>query len=211
VTSILAAVACAVELGIEFGEACRGVAAVEPILSRNSVHRIEGGPVFILDAEKAPYATISTAIDFLRTAHAPRKTLVIGNISDYAGSGSAKYRRVAREALAAGARVVGVGNNAATIGKLRRDYPDGVLMTFATSREARDFLAGNAIPDELILLKSAASAHIERIMLNWAHQDERCWVENCGRKYCKVCPHLSRPQTASRLGQNSRGAAAKSA
>jgi hypothetical protein len=63
-----------------------------------------------------------------------------------------------------------------------------------SSRDARDFIASDSLEGELILLKSAASGHIERILLNWQNHDERCWIEDCGRKYCKSCRFLLNPQ-----------------
>jgi UDP-N-acetylmuramoyl-tripeptide--D-alanyl-D-alanine ligase len=198
VTSVLAALACALEMGIDLDRAVAATEAFAPIYSRHSPHRIENGPDFVIDTAKAPYGTIMTSVDFLKAARAPRKTLVIGNISDYAGSGSVKYRRVAHEALVAGVRVVGVGKNAATVGKLKAQFDQGLVESFPTSRTARDFLKSAVIPGELILLKSAASGHIERIFLSWNAGDERCWVESCGKKYCRRCSQLSLPNSSHR-------------
>jgi UDP-N-acetylmuramoyl-tripeptide--D-alanyl-D-alanine ligase len=196
-TSILAALACALELGVDFDAAAAEVEKFAPIYSRHSAHGITGGPDFVIDTAKAPYGTIMAVVDFLKAARAPRKTLVIGNISDYAGSSSNKYRKVAREALTAGIRVVGVGANAIAVNKLKAEFGDGLVEGFPDSRTARDFLKSDAIPGELILLKSAASGHIERIFLNWDAGDERCWIEDCGKKYCRKCSQLMRPKTFS--------------
>ncbi len=136
---------------------------------------------------------IGSAVNMLATATAPRKTLLLGNISDYIGAGSKKYRWVAKRALAAGGCVIGIGLNAAAIGKLAPSYPAGAIMTFATSREARDYLWAHTIPGELIIVKSAESLHIERVVLNW-NEENGCWVENCGSKSCKSCRHSSDPR-----------------
>ncbi len=186
ITSILAALACALEQGLTLDQATL-IESFEPLYNRNSLHYVKDGPIFIADSLKAPFGSIQTTLDLLARARAPRKTLVLGNLSDYSGSSSNKYRRVARDALSAGARVIGVGSNAAAIHKLVKNYPEGAVMVFPSSRGARDFLSADIIADELIVLKSAASGHIERIMLNWADGDERCWKENCGLEYCASC------------------------
>ena len=88
ITSILAALACALELGISLDEAVRIVENFQPLPTRNSVQEIAGGPTFLLDTIKAPFGTIEAAVDTLKSASAPRKTLVLGNISDYSGASS---------------------------------------------------------------------------------------------------------------------------
>ncbi len=186
-TSILCALACALDRGISISAAVKVIESFEPIYSRCSPHFIDGGPTFILDTAKAPSKTIHTAVEILVNAQAPRKTLVMGNISDYSGSGSPKYRNLARLALSNGIRVIGVGKNSGTILKLRPEFPDGIIHHFSSSMEAHDFLTTDVIPNELILLKSAASGRIERIVLNWKVKEKRCWAEDCGLTYCHSC------------------------
>jgi UDP-N-acetylmuramoyl-tripeptide--D-alanyl-D-alanine ligase len=198
VTPILAALACALDEGVPLDAAIGVIADFTAVYGRTSIHPVGNGPVFVLDTEKAPFGSLGTSIEIIGSAEAPRKTLVIGNISDYTGSASSKYRKFARDALAGGARIVGVGRNAATVRKLVPEFP-GLVHVFETSREARDFFASDVVPGELILLKSAASGHIERIFLNWANGDERCWVEECGLKYCRSCRYLADPQRVFRL------------
>ena len=72
---------------------------------------------------------------------------------------------------------------------MAHEFPHGQVAVFPGSREARDYLRADAIPGELILLKSAPSGHIERIFLNWEGEGDLCWVEGCGLKYCRSCRH----------------------
>src|SRR5690606_21960727 len=74
------------------------------------------------------------ALRVMEQAHAPRKTIVVGTLSDYAGSSRRHYRRVAQRALAIAERVWFVGPNAE---RVRRDVPaDGAreLLMFPTVR-----------------------------------------------------------------------------
>jgi len=190
ITSILAALVCALEQGVTLEQAT-AIETFEPVLNRNSLHRVVEGPIFISDSAKAPFGSIPATIDLLASAQAPRKTLILGNISDFNGSSNPKYRKTARDAISAGARVIAVGSNAAAIRKLKDSFPSGTIEIFPGAREARDFLAADTVADELIVLKSAASGHIERIMLNWDAGNESCWEENCGLKYCASCRYLN--------------------
>ena len=166
----------------------KGIETFQTANARNSVIHIPNGPILINDSEKASWGGIGHTIDLLESARVPRKTLVIGNLSDYRGSSSKKYRRFARDAADVGARVIGVGRNAASIEKLLNTMENASIRVFPGSREARDFLKETAVPGELIVLKSATSGHIGRIALSWDGGDERCWIENCTLDYhCSFC------------------------
>jgi UDP-N-acetylmuramoyl-tripeptide--D-alanyl-D-alanine ligase len=194
-TSVLAAVACALDQGIGAAAIAGAVGRFEPVFGRNSIHEIADGPIFICGATKAPEASLHDDIDVIRRARAPRKTLVLGNVSDFAGASSPKYRRAARAAANAGVRVVGVGPNARAILKLAHEFAPGQIVAFETCRGAYDFLVGDCIAGELILLKAAASSHLERLVLNWA-KTNRCWKESCGLRFCQSCAFLESPMPA---------------
>jgi UDP-N-acetylmuramoyl-tripeptide--D-alanyl-D-alanine ligase len=138
---------------------------------------------------KAPYATILLDITVLSVAMAPRKTLVLGNISDYAGSGSPKYRQVARAAIAGGARVLALGKDAKAMRHMIKDYPAGTILMFDTTRDVYEFLRRDHVPGELIMLKSSSVNHLERLVLGW-NDPSICWRERCGLRYCNTCPYL---------------------
>ena len=119
-TSILAAIACGTSCGLELKTCTKVVEKFSPIFGRYSVHAKPEGPVYVLDTQKAPSWTIATGLSFLAHAQAPRKTVVFGTVSDYAGSAGAKYRKIAREALEVAHRVVFVGPQADHASKLRQ-------------------------------------------------------------------------------------------
>ena len=194
-TSVLAVIACALDQGIDMAAIAAAIERFEPIFARNSVHEIAGGPIFICGTTKAPEASLQDDLDVIRRARAPRKTLVLGNVSDYPGSSSPKYRKAARTAARGGVRVVAVGPNARAIRRIADEFAPGQIVAFDTCRGAHEFLIADCIAGEVILLKAAASSHLERLVLNWDRTD-RCWKENCGLRYCASCAFLDDPTPA---------------
>ena len=114
----------------------KAIATAEPNLARYSVHHVPGGPTFVFD-HKAPTWTIPHCLAFLKGATAPRKTVIFGTISDYAGSAGPRYRRVAREALEVADRVVFVGSNSLYVEKLRQGELADRLLAFQTALPTR--------------------------------------------------------------------------
>lgn len=186
-TSVLAAIACGLVCGIDLGHCVRAVESFEPLLGRYSVHVQPNGPIYIFD-HKAPFWTIAAALEFIRSAQAPRKTMVLGTISDYPGSASGRYRRVARDALEVADRVAFVGPHSGHVRKMQQPETLNKLLTFETSYQASLYLAQHNLPGELIYIKgSIAVDHLERIFLS---QLDRvvCWRERCRKgRPCVDC------------------------
>lgn len=192
-TAVLAAVACGVACGLDLKTCATAIESVEPKFGRYSVHQVPGGPIFVLDY-KAPVWTIPHCFAFLAAAGAPRKTIVFGTLSDYPGSASKRYRRVAREALSVADRVVFVGPHSGYIGKLRQGEIGDKLFAFQTVYEADAYFKEHALPDELTVLRGSPFVdHLERIMLS-QFGPVVCWKERCGKKLaCPQCGDYARP------------------
>ena len=138
--------------------------------------------------------TIPHCLAFLKGASAPRKTVIFGTISDYAGSAGPRYRRVAREALEVADRVVFVGSNSRYVQKLRQGELADKLLAFQTAFEASAYFKQHVLPDELIVLKGSLRVdHLERIMLSLS-EPVVCWMEHCRVKsVCTKCEDYKRP------------------
>ena len=191
-TSILAAIACGIACGIEFDECVEAVADFEPIFGRASVHSAPDGRDYILETQKAPLWTIRNSMDFLRSARSPRKTMVIGTISDYSGKGGDTHRKVARQALDVTDRVIFVGPQASHVSKLRQEEVRDRLFAFVTSYQAAAFIAETPMTGELIYIKASITDHLERIMLA-EFGDVLCWRERCGKiASCPECRNYRR-------------------
>lgn len=193
VPSVLAAICCGIACGVALKDCARVIEALEPGFGRYSVHGVPGGPAYILDY-KASYWTIASSLEFVRTARAPRKTIVFGSISDHPGSSSKHYRRVAREALEVADRVVFVGPQSGHVEKLRTNDLRERLFSFLTVYQASTYLAETSLPQELIVIKSSMNAdHLERIFLSQLDQVV-CWRERCGRSMpCPECSAYRKP------------------
>jgi UDP-N-acetylmuramoyl-tripeptide--D-alanyl-D-alanine ligase len=192
--SVLAAVACGIACGLDLATCVKAVEAFKPPFARYSVHQVPGGPVFVLD-HKAPAWTIEHSLAFLARADAPRKTIILGTISDYPGSASSRYRRVAREALAIADRVIFVGPQSGHVSRLRQDGFQDRLFAFQTAYEASMFMRRDAVAGELVLLKGSIKVdHLERIALSQIGRGVVCWKASCGRNIgCPQCRSFRRP------------------
>jgi UDP-N-acetylmuramoyl-tripeptide--D-alanyl-D-alanine ligase len=186
-TSVLAAIACGLACGVDFEDCANAVAGFQPVFGRASVHSMPEGPDYVLETQKAPLWTIANSMSLMRAARAPRKTMVIGTVSDYSGKGGETHRKVARQALDVADRAIFVGPQASHVAKLRQGDLTQRLFAFVTSYQAAAFLAESAIASELIFIKASITDHLERIML--AQQgDVMCWQERCGKiTSCPEC------------------------
>ena len=189
VTAVLAAIAIGIACGLGLRTCAEAVKSVDPVFGRYSAHVRSDGTAYILDTYKAPLWTIARGLDFVRSARAPRTSIVFGMITDYAGNGARVYRRLAREALEVADRVIFIGQNSGHIDKLRRGEVRDRLFDFPTTYQGSAFLARDVMPGELIYVKSDLSEHLERIMLSQL-DEVLCWQERCGKnwRFCTTCP-----------------------
>ena len=187
-TTVLAAIATAVSCGIPLTEAATAITESVPFLGRMSVERTESGVTFIHDNFKAPLWTMNSVVEYLGEARASRTFMVVGTLSDYAGTSASKYRELARNALEHVDQVVFCSRYAPShMRKLASQYPDR-LHAFPNTRGAADFIADIVRPGDLVLLKGSLRAdHLERVSTNY-HSVVRCWRSGCGREeFCGQC------------------------
>jgi UDP-N-acetylmuramoyl-tripeptide--D-alanyl-D-alanine ligase len=185
-SSVLAALAVGVQMGIAIERAVEAVAEFAPVEGRMSPV-VDGGVTFIRDDWKAPYWSVGTAIDFIADARAARKILIFGTIGDYGGGAARVYRRVAELALAAADEVAFVGPQAERARKVKERSPDAPLALFATVHDAAHHFEHVLRDGDLVLLKASGSDHLERIVLTRS-ETVRCWRERCGRSvFCTAC------------------------
>lgn len=195
VASALAAIACASELGVPIPTIRERCSSFEPIHGRCSLRARPGGPVFICDTEKAPAWSLEFAFSVLDLfSDAPRRTIVIGTISDYPGDSRRTYRRAYREASRHADRVVLVDRNGHYANPPAEDLASGRAMIFEKAADLIWQLQNTAIPGEVILLKGSVRAdHLDRIALDF-EEPVACWVDGCGRTHsCLRCLRLRDP------------------
>lgn len=181
-----AAAATALELGVSPQTVKDRVATFKPLANRGQVIVAEHGPHFIVDAAKAPWHSLQLAFDTLAGSTFARKRIVLGQLSDFAGSNT-KYAYAYTDARKIADQVIYVGDHAHRSKASQADRDEGRFLQFRTAKEASDYIRQTAVPGELILLKSSSSLHLERVALAWT-QDVRCWIPVCGkREGCEQC------------------------
>ena len=177
---VLASVACALELGVPHDEIVAAVASYQGMINRCGVLPIENGPVFVCDTQKAPYHSVTLPMDALSGTEAPRKTIVIGQISDFPGNAKRKYTEAITHAGTVADRVYAIGPNAHK-GKARFEREGVEFARFDSLEELAAHLRETAIKGEIILLKSGQNLHLERLAINFL-APVSCWSELCGQK-----------------------------
>ena len=208
---VAAAAATALELGIASEVVAARTATFAPLKNRGEVLAIPGSPRFMLDTAKAPWHSLYLAFDMIDAASAGRKRIVLGHISDYAGS-TRKYGDAYKVAREAADEVIFVGDNSHRSRASQEDRDTGRFREFTSVRAAADHIRETAVEDELILLKGSSNLHLERIALSYTH-DIRCWADACGKQQdCRSCglfdlpfeehSRLSRRETRRRLGKD---------
>jgi len=190
VPALLAATACGLVAGMSLQQIARVLAQVEPYEGRMQAHRSPDGVDFIRDDFKAPQWTMPSCFEFLRRAAAPRKVLVLGEVSDVDGSKAVVLARLAMEALAVADLVVVVGpwSSAVLKLKLKRSAEDDRLHAFTHTRDASAFVNRWIRPGDLVLLKgSNRQNHLARIAMD-REGTIQCWRDDCQLdKFCRVC------------------------
>lgn len=188
VTSLLAAIAGALAVGVPLSQCAASLKGVESFPARLSIHRSPQGAWLIKDTVKAPFWNVGKTIALMKNASASRKTVVIGCFSDTAGSDSQKYRTMARLALEIADRVIFVGGKATYVRKIQTEELTNRLYLFDDIQAACRFLAEATVQNELVLLKSSSRYHLER-MLYGQLEGFNCWKSSCDKKIdCAECP-----------------------
>jgi UDP-N-acetylmuramoyl-tripeptide--D-alanyl-D-alanine ligase len=191
VAVLLACLLTALELGIERKLCVERIQTFEPLMNRMSIHPLTDGRVFMLDAWKAPQWALQTCLSFLGTASAPRKTVVLGTLSDVRGNSRRRYEETARFAMSVADRVIFVGEESARVRRLRDDEASGRLFRFDHVKDVHAFLSGDRVAGELIYIKGSRADHLERLLhANFA--EVSCWRYRCGKRFqgCSYCRYL---------------------
>lgn len=192
VVATLAAVATAHRLGTPWPVIQERLASFEPVFGRCSLLPIAGGPVFICDTIKAPAWSIQPSIETLDLfPDAPRRTFVLGTISDYPGSARSTYRRAWKHAGSRVDRAVFLRHSPSHVGATPEDVEGGRTVFLDSVQQITDLLRSTAIPGEVILLKGSSLAdHLDRIAQDFV-APVTCWLDKCGRNMnCVNCPWI---------------------
>ncbi len=176
--SIMAALLAGLELGVDMETCVDVVGRYTPRFQRLSVHRRRGGGRFILDTVKAPLWSMELALSVMADIDAPRKTIIIGTISDTSGTRRKNYAKAARAALAVADRVIFTGPQSSGIRTEKDRQPDAPLYRVERYDALRTLLAEDVVEGEVILIKASGVDHLERLMYE-EHGPVVCRLERC--------------------------------
>jgi UDP-N-acetylmuramoyl-tripeptide--D-alanyl-D-alanine ligase len=160
--SVLAALLTALELGISRETCLAAIAAYEPLFNKMSVHAAPQGAWYVLDATKLTYHGMEACLSFLKEARAPRRSVLLGTISDHPGQDRPHYERVARLALDVADRVVFTGKNAMRPRRLKSEFHDRLMM-IEDREEAAAFFSRDLLPGEIVYIKGPLGDRLARL------------------------------------------------
>ena len=209
IPSVLGAVGGGLATGMTLEECAAGIATVAPFEGRMQPVTTSDGVTFIRDDFKAPLWTLDACFDFMKSAKAKRKIIVICGLSDVGPTKAAKYANAARMSQNVADITVFVGPWASSVLKARKPGQEDALRYYAYVRDAAQYVNSIASEGDLILLKGTNKQdHMHRIIL--ARSNEvNCWRDDCQRPiFCNVCPDRMNPSGAPLLHQHPITAAA---
>ena len=194
VPSVLGAIGGGLAAGMTLAECATSIATVAPFEGRMQPVTTPEGVTFIRDDFKAPLWTLDGCFEFMKTAKATRKIIVIGELSDMASKKAQKYAKVASLAQEVADVTVFVGPWASSVLKAKRPGREDGLFVRAHVRDAAMLLNSMTRAGDLVLLKGTSKQdHLLRIIMA---RDERiaCWRDDCQRMlFCDVCPDRMKP------------------
>ena len=195
VPSVLGAIGGGLAVGMTLDECATGISGVAPSDGRMQPVHTPEGVTFIRDDFKAPLWTLDACLDFMRTARATRKIIVIDEISDIKSGKEQKYAKVALLAQEIADITVFVGNWGSSVLKSRKPGtgPDA-LRAFRHVRDAALYVNSVTREGDLVLLKGTTKQeHLLRIIMART-EDVSCWRDDCNRfSFCNECPDKDKP------------------
>ena len=198
VPCVLAAIAASLAMGVPLAVAARAVGTVPPAEQRMQPVTRADGVTFVRDDAKAPLHSIAMILDFVRSARASRKIVVIGTISDYKAKSGAAYNQVARQALDVADLVLFVGPKSSKCAKSKKHPKGEALLMFHSAELAAEYLGEILEPGDLVLLKGSEHAdHLEPI-ISAARGRQR----SLGPGECATSPHEPATSPVSARGRS---------
>ena len=196
VPSVLGAIGGGLAAGMTLDECVRGIASVAPFDGRMQAVTTSDGVTFIRDDWKGTLWTVEASFEFMQSAKAKRKIIVIGTLADCGSGAPQKLTQVAKRAQQIAEHTVFVGHWASNVLKARKPGEDK-LRAFSRVRDASEYVNSITREGDLVLLKGTSiQDHLLRIILA-RNGEVACWQDDCNRvSFCNTCPDLNTPSGA---------------
>jgi UDP-N-acetylmuramoyl-tripeptide--D-alanyl-D-alanine ligase len=194
---VLAALAVVYSTRGDMDAAVTALERLTPARGRMNVVELPNGARIIQDDYKSSLETIETALDFLRSILAPRRLIVLGNITESPNPQRQVYRMMGHRfaqfadfAFLLGSMDQGYASGAAAAGMPR----ERIFKFHNDLRQAIEVLRKTLQPGDVLAVKGRLDDHLERITLALSGRKIRCWRTKCrSRAYrCDNCPMLER-------------------
>lgn len=190
----LAAVAVASELGVEPAAIVERLAALEPVPARLQPVTLPGGAVVLRDDLKSGLETIDAALATLAEVPAPRRLVVLGDITEPEKPLTTTYRELGRRVGQVAHRVFYLGHHA---GQLRSGAAAAGLASERVSEhgdvlELADAVARELRAGDVVLIKGRLDQKLGRVALALAGRPVGCRLKSCRARgmACERCPVL---------------------
>ena len=169
VRNALAAIACALALGIKPAKIARGLAAFAPVNGRLQRKQAVNGAQVIDDSYNANPDSVRAAIDVLAHADGP-KVLVLGDMGEVGGDGRKYHEEVGAYARGRGiARLLTLGDLAQSSGSAFGAHANHFTDIAALLQSLDTILT----PDTTVLVKGSRFMQMERVVQHLTGQSQQ--------------------------------------
>lgn len=194
---LLAAVAVARAEGQELDRILTALQALGPTPGRLEPIDLDSGAILLRDDIKSTLETIDRALDLLDEIPAPRKTVVMGEVSEPPGSQGPIYRKVGERIGQVASRAIFIGGNYQryAAGAVRGGLDRSMLQNAGRSPSTAVAMVQTDLkPGEVVLVKGRDTQHLQRVSLALVGKQVRCDIPFCQAKVrnCGGCPMLQR-------------------
>jgi len=190
--SVLAAIAAANLCGVSLDDAIAEVARIGPVPARMQPVRLPCGAVVIRDELDGSIDAQAKAFDVFASAAAGRRILVLSGVTDTSRGPRDRYRAIGRSIVGAFDVAVFIGDIAdyGVRGAVAAGMKPECVHGFVSLWDAREFLAKELRPGDLVLLRGRLVDHLSRLPFALAGPIA-CHRAHCEKRIvCDLCPEL---------------------
>ncbi|HEX8805332.1 MAG TPA: Mur ligase family protein, partial [Candidatus Aquilonibacter sp.] len=165
--NMAAAIAAAVEYGIEPRAIVRALPEIELPRGRYERIALPSSVVLIYDAYNANEAGMMAALDAFAAESAPRHIVLLASMAELGEGAADSHRRVGGHAAATKVDVMLVGGEFAgelALGAQRAGLPSERIVPFVTNEQAARWVRTNARAGDAVLLKGSRKYKLEEIV-----------------------------------------------
>jgi UDP-N-acetylmuramoyl-tripeptide--D-alanyl-D-alanine ligase len=197
--SILTAVSVAVAEKLPLDQVLAALEALPPTPGRMELIRLENGVYLLRDDYKASLETYHAALDILGEIPADRRWVVLGEVTDAAGSQGPIYRDLGERLGRVSSRGVFLCSRkhfqCYAAGAVRTGMPREALVNAHKSiAKAIEILKHEVQPGDVVLIKGRSTQRLDRITLGLVGKKMRCHINSCNSMpiRCWDCAMLER-------------------